>query len=87
MSKINVKLPAQYCAPVPTPQKDLATKAWFNYDVSKPQPASLVMLKSMHNSITNNALDGTVGVAPGESFVQQKMLKDLKTKIDDFCDG
>ena len=48
--------------------------------------AIFVMLKDMHNNIVNTALDGTQGVVPGESFMQQQLLKDLKDKIDQFCE-
>jgi hypothetical protein len=81
------KLPAKYCAPVKTPLKDIAFGAPpYQYDVSGKQPASLVMLKAMHNSTLSSALDGTQGVVPGESFTQQKILKDLKASIDKFCE-
>ena len=81
------KLPAKYCAPVKTPIKDIAWGAPpYQYDVSGEQPASLVMLKAMHNSTLSSALDGTQGVVLGESFTQQKTLKDLKASIDKFCE-
>ena len=87
-STTSTKLPAKYCLPVQTFQKDLATKAWLNYDTKTPekQPDHLVMLKNMHNNITNTMFDGTQGTVPGESFMQQRMLKNLKAEIDKMCE-
>jgi hypothetical protein len=81
------KLPTKYCAPVKTPLKDIVWGAPpYQYDVSGKQPADLVMLKAMHNSILSSVLDGTQGVVPGESFTQQKILNNLKSSIDKFCE-
>ena len=82
-----LKLPSKYCIAVKTPQKDLPYLAPYQYDIKNPQnqPTQLQILKGMHNHIANSVLDGTQGVVPGESFIQQKMLNDLKTEIDKFC--
>jgi len=80
-------LPAKYCAPVKTPLRDIARGIPpYQYDVSGKQPVDLVMLKAMHNTILSSVLDGTQGVIPGESFIQQQLLKDLTASIDKFCE-
>jgi hypothetical protein len=84
----SMKLPAKYCTFVPNPQKDLSAKARLNYDtkIPKKQPDALVMFKSMYNNIVNLDGEWMSGFPMGKALVQNQLLKNLKYKIDKFCE-
>ncbi len=78
----------QVCMQIQTPSSKIFTNAPYMYDIMTPknQPESLVTLKTMHNNISSEIFDGTIGIRnPIETIAQNTALKTLEKSIESHC--